>query len=436
MSSFFRKLTWMFRHRTREQDLEAELRFHIEETAEEQRLEGTSPEQAVRAALKDLGNAGLVREDTRAAWGWTWFEQFRQDCRYALRGMLRNPVFTAMAALSLALGIGANAAIFSFMDALLLRSLPVADPHRLMVLNWHNTLDHDTVFHGGSGSVDDDPKYGQTSRIFPYPAFEAFQKQQTVFSTLFAYLPTRNVNLLIRGQAEINSGEYVSGDFFRGLGLVPAAGRLLAPDDDRPDAPSVVTLSYGFSEARFGSADAAVGQTIAINNIPFLVVGVTPSGFDGIDPSFAAKFYVPVHANMRIDPNRWARAGGRRYLNGNDYWLEMMGRLRPGVPASQAEAQFATIFHTWVETTATTDLERTHLPGLHLTDRRHRHRYLAPNVFAAVYSSLDYGGAHSGDRLRQYRESSAGTCDIPAAGDGGSPWHRCGQRQGDPAAPD
>ncbi len=368
MSAFFRKLAWMFHRRSREQDLEAELRFHVEETVEEQRLEGASPEQAARAASRDLGNAGLVQEDTRAAWSWSWLDQFGQDCRYALRGMRRNPMFTAMAALSLALGVGANAAIFSFMDALLLRSLPVADPHRLMVLNWHNALDHDTVFHGGSGSVDDDPKYGHTSRIFPFPAFEAFQKLQSVFSSLFGYLPTRNVNLLIRSQAEIDAGEYVSGDFFLGLGLTPAAGRLLIPDDDRPDAPSVMALSYGFSEARFGSADAAVGQTIAINNTPFVVVGVTPSGFDGIDPSFAAKFFVPVHANMRIDPNRWARAGGRRYLNGNDYWLEMMGRLRPGVSASQAEAQLGTAFHTWVETTAATDIERQHLPGLHLTD--------------------------------------------------------------------
>jgi hypothetical protein len=206
----------LFRRGTRERDLEAELRFHIEEAAEQNRLEGASSEHALRSALRDLGNVGIVREDTRAAWSWSWFEQLSQDCRYALRGMRRNPLFTAMAASSLALGIGANTAISSFLDALLLRSLPVAEPHRLAVLNWHNSFDHDTVFHGGSGSVYDDPKYGSSARIFPYPAFEAFQKSQNVFSTLFAYLPTRNLNLIIRGQAEIAAAEYVSGNFFSG----------------------------------------------------------------------------------------------------------------------------------------------------------------------------------------------------------------------------
>ncbi len=367
MTTLLRKLGWMFRRRSREEDLDAEIRFHLEETAEERREEGASREDAARAAQRDLGNAGLVREETRAAWSWTWFDHLGQDCRYALRGMRRNPAFTAMAVLSLALGIGANAAIFSFLDALLLRSLPVAEPHRLVVLNWHNPVTEDTVFHGGSGSVSSDLKYGLDSRIFPYPAFEAFERQQNVFSSLFAYLPTRNLNLLIRGQAEIAAGEYVSGDFFRGLGLAPAAGRVLNSDDDRAGASAVVVLSYGFGEARFGHATAALGQSIIVNNIPFTVVGVAPSGFDGIDPSFAAKFFVPVHANMLIDPNRYARGGGRRYLNGNDYWIEMMGRLLPGVAPSQAQAQLATIFHTWVQTTASTDAERNHLPELRLT---------------------------------------------------------------------
>src|SRR6185312_4165338 len=137
------------------------------------------------------------KENTRATWSWNWFEQFLQDFRYAVRTLIHNPVFTIMAALSLALGIGANTAIYSFLDALLLRSLPVFEPQRLAVLNWHNRWDHDTVFHGGSGNVYDDAKYGFTARIFPYPALEDFEKSQTVFSSLFAYLPTRNLNLTI-----------------------------------------------------------------------------------------------------------------------------------------------------------------------------------------------------------------------------------------------
>jgi macrolide transport system ATP-binding/permease protein len=368
MMVFLRKLIWLFRRRTREKDLEEELRFHVEETTEELQLGSAPPDHAELAALRDLGNLSLVREDTRAAWTWSWLEQLGQDCRYALRGMRRNPLFTAMAALSLALGVGANTAIASFLDALLLRALPVPAPHRLAVLNWHNSFEQDTVFHGGSGSVYDDPKFGHTARIFPYPAFEAFQKQQSVFSSLFAHLPTRNLDLQIGGDAEIAAGEFVSGEFFRGLELTPAAGRLLLPDDDRPGAPPVVVLSYGFSGAHFGSAGAAVGQSIVINNVPFVVVGVAPTGFDGVDPSFAAKFFIPVHGNVLVDPTRFARGGGRRYVNPNDYWIELMGRLRPGVSMRQAEAQLATVFHGWVETTAAKNAERAHLPGLHLTD--------------------------------------------------------------------
>lgn len=366
MSSLFRKLSWILRRRSREQDLQDELRFHLQETAEERYLAGDTVAEAERAARRELGNVSLVQENTRAQWSWRWLEELSQDSRYALRVMLHNPVFTLMAALSLALGVGANTAIYSFLDALLLRSLPVTEPQRLAVLNWHNSVERDTVFHGGSGAVYDDAKYGSSSRIFPYPAFERFQQSQTVFSSLFAYLPTRNLNLMTGGHAEIAAGQYVSGDYFRGLELAPAAGRLIAPDDDRASAPPVIVLSFAYSQARFGRALAAIGQIISVNNVPFTVCGVTPPEFDGVDPAIDAKFFIPVHTNVLVDPNRFAR-GGRRYLDGNDYWIELMGRLRPAVSMAQAQGELKGLFHTWVETTASTAAERQHLPELHLT---------------------------------------------------------------------
>ncbi len=367
MNSLFRKLTWLFRRKRREEDLQEEIRFHLEETVEERLSAGTPAEEAEQVARRELGNVSLVQEDTRAAWSWRWLDELRQDFRYALRVMRRNLAFTLLAALSLALGIGANAAIYSFLDALLFRSLTVAEPQRLAVLNWHNNVDRDTVFHGGSGAVYDDAKYGSSSRIFPYPAFEKFQQSQTVFSSLFAYFPTRDMNLLIRDQAEIAAGQYVSGDYFRGLGLNPAAGRLIQPADDRAAAQPVAVLSFAFSEARFGSVGAAAGQTILINNVSFTVAGVAPPEFDGVDPAVDAKFFIPVHTNVLVDPNRFARGAGRRYLDQNDYWIELMGRLRPGISMAEAQAQMGALFHTWVETTASTPAERQHLPALHLT---------------------------------------------------------------------
>jgi hypothetical protein len=134
MNSFFRKLGWLWKRRDKEAELREELQFHLEEEAELH--QGVSPDQARMAARRELGNVTLVGEDTRSAWGWTMVEQFGQDLRYAIRTMSGNRLFTFLAVLSLALGIGANTAIYSFMDSILLRALPVSDPESLVVLNW------------------------------------------------------------------------------------------------------------------------------------------------------------------------------------------------------------------------------------------------------------------------------------------------------------
>src|SRR5262245_53354601 len=132
MPSVFQKLRWWLQRRRKEDDLREELQFHLAEEADQRQAEGLTDEQARRAARHDLGNPVVVKEDARAAWSWVLVEQLAQDIRYGLRGMGKNRMFTALAALSLALGIGANTAIYSFMDAILLRSLPVSDPSSLV----------------------------------------------------------------------------------------------------------------------------------------------------------------------------------------------------------------------------------------------------------------------------------------------------------------
>src|SRR5438034_6564662 len=136
MTSFFRKLSWLMRRPRKEAELEEELRFHLDEEAEQRQAEGLSTEQARWAARRDLGNVALLQESTRATWGWTSLEQLGQDLRYAFRTMGSNRLFTLLAVMSLALGIGANTAIYSFMDWILMRSLPVHDPDSLVVMNW------------------------------------------------------------------------------------------------------------------------------------------------------------------------------------------------------------------------------------------------------------------------------------------------------------
>jgi len=368
MTSVFRKLGWLAQRSRKEAEIREELRFHLEEEAEHLRAEGHATDEARLAALRGLGNLALLEEDTRAAWTWTWWEQFLQDLRYGLRAMGRNKAFTALAVLSLALGIGANTAIYSFMEAILLRALPVSDPDSLVMLNRrtrepevHGTDRHDSEY--------SDPKTGFTGATFSYSAFELFRQKESVFSAIFAYQGTGSLDVSVHGQAELADGEYVSGDYFRGLGISPVAGRLIGSDDDRAGAPAVATVSFGFSQRRFGGAESAVGQSILINNIPFTVIGVAAAGFFGADPGAPPDFYVPLHSNLLLEAESPYGPPAKWYVDPDEEWVEVMGRLRPGASRIQAQAELAPQFRQW-EIAATHARTRTDLPVLVVSEGR------------------------------------------------------------------
>jgi macrolide transport system ATP-binding/permease protein len=369
MISLFRKFTWWVQRRRREDELREELQFHLAEEADERQADGLSEEQASWAARRDLGNVTLLREDTRPLWSWILLEQLAQDVRYGLRTMFKNRVFTLLAALSLALGIGANTAIYSFMDSILLRSLPVSDPASLVVLKWRSkpinfAAGREFVMDSIDGSTYRDSA-GATAAIFPFPAFERLQEASApVLSSIFGYHPAGNMNVMIKGEAEIATGQYVTGDFFGGLAVPPAAGRLILADDDRAGTPPVAVISMGYSQRRFGGPANATGQPILINNVAFTVVGVTPSEFFGVDPGAAPHVYLPMHASFLFDPED----APPRFLDPNYYWLQIMGRLRPGVRREEAQAALGAPFEQWVARTATTDGERANLPVLRLEE--------------------------------------------------------------------
>ncbi|HVH86301.1 MAG TPA: ABC transporter permease, partial [Terriglobales bacterium] len=276
--------------------------------------------------------------------------------------------FSALAVLSLALGIGANTAIYSLMESILLRSLPVADPESLVVLNWHSRPPYDGskqwvhVMHGIQGLFWPGNQGELVSGIFPYGAFETLREENPVFSTLFGYFNGHNRNLAIHGQATSANLEYVTGEYFRGLAVSPVAGRLIDSEDDRPGAAPVAVMSFATSQNRFGGPQNAIGQSLLVANVPFTVIGVAPPEFFGVDPAAAPDLYLPLHTNLLIDGS----AAARMYGNGNFYWIEMMGRLHPGVSMAQAQAALAPRFRQWVATTATTDGERAKLPALTL----------------------------------------------------------------------
>jgi macrolide transport system ATP-binding/permease protein len=348
----------------RNEALREEIELHLAEKAAELQADGMTPECARTEARRRFGNVGLKHEEAREVWMTRFLSELGQDVRYGFRTMTANKAFSALAVLSLALGIGANTAIYSFMESILLRSLPVADPESLVVLNWHSRPPQEGskewVIHGLQGLFWPGDKGVLVSGIFPYAALETLREENPVFSTLFGYFNGHNRNLAIRGQATSASAEYVTGDYFRGLEVSPAAGRLINSEDDRAGAAAVAVISFATSQNRFGGPPNAIGQPILVDNIPFTVIGVTQPEFFGVDPAMAPDLYLPLHTNLLTDGPRAARM----YGDGNFYWIEMMGRLRPGVSMGQAQAALAPRFDQWVATTAKTDGERANLPAL------------------------------------------------------------------------
>src|SRR5438067_148649 len=361
-----RRLRYWIESAKRSEALREEMELHLAEKAAELQADGMTAERARSEARRRFGNVGLKHEESREIWVTRFWSELGQDVRYGCRTMTANKAFSALAVLSLALGIGANTAIYSFMESILLRSLPVADPESLVVLNWHSRPpqegSREWVIHGLQGLFWPGDKGTLVSGIFPYAAFETLREGNPVFSTLFGYFDGLNRNLAVRGQAASASSEYVTGDYFRGLEVLPAAGRLINSEDDGPGAAAVAVISFATSQNRFGGPANAIGQSILVDNIPFTVIGVTPPEFFGVDPAMAPDLYLPLHTNVLVD----GTGAARMYGDGNFYWIEMMGRLRPGVSIAQAQAALAPHFHQWVATTARTDGERANLPALML----------------------------------------------------------------------
>ena len=292
-----------------------------------------------------------------------WVERLLQDVRYALRSFGHHKAFTAVVVASLALGIGANTAIYSFMEAIVLRPLPVRDPQSLVVMKWR-AKGYALARSGMSwstGGSSFDKTTGTVSSIFPYPALAVFQQNRDVLSAAFCYFAASRLALTAQGETDAVKGQYVSGGYFDGMGVVPLAGRLVQPEDDTASASAVAVLSARFSRRRFGSPDAAVGQTVRINDTPFSVIGVVPASFFGAEPGAVPDVYIPLHADVILKTGR-----SSSYLDDHLYWIEVMGRLQPGVSLEQAQMVLAPAFHRYVTGTATTAAQLDDLPALTL----------------------------------------------------------------------
>ena len=313
------------------------------------------------AGPNELGNLTLIEEDSRGMLTWLWFERLGQDVRYAFRSMAHHKAFTLLVVVALALGIGANTAIYSFMDAILLRSLPVKDPDSLVIMKWRAksySLATSGMSWSTGGSSFDKPSGITTSSIFPYAAVDVFRTSDVV-SKVFYYVSLSQIGMTAGDETESVKALHVSGDYFAGMGVDPIAGRLIQPPDDQIGAATVAVLSERYSRRHFGTPEAAVGQTVRLNDKPFVVIGVSASAFFGAEPGAIPDVFIPMRADSVLRQFPFGDAG---YSDDHAYWLEVMARLKPGVSLAQAQAALAPRFQQFARASAST-LSKERLPG-------------------------------------------------------------------------
>mgnify|MGYP001404369461 CR=1 FL=1 len=258
-----------------------------------------------------------------------------QDVRYGLRMLVKSPGFTAVAVLSLALGIGANTAIFSLLNAVLLKSLPVRNPQELRVVNWvgHNaSLCNFTG--GGSRST---PDGGQVMASFPYATYRDFRDRGTGFAEVFAFSPIFGCTALTPAGPTSSDGLMVSGNFFQGYGAQTLIGRTLTPQDDRSESEPVAVITYRWWERQFGLDPNTLGRPVYLNKLPFTIVGILPKRYAGPMAGDGANFYVPMSAQPQL-------LSGYPLDSYDHWWVEVMARLAPDADEGQAKAVLAGIF--------------------------------------------------------------------------------------------
>jgi len=264
-----------------------------------------------------------------------------QDLRYGIRRLLKSPGFTAVAVLSLALGIGANTVLFSLVDAVLLKTLPVKKPEELALFKWASGGRGLALSH--NGTIDREPGTGRSlGTSFSVPAFEQMRAHAQTLSDLFAFAPQGELNVGVDGQAEAASGQLVSGNFHSGLGVRPALGRMINDDDDRASANPVAVISHRYWRRRFGLDPAVVGKTININGAPFTIVGVTPPQFySGMEVGDSPDLTVALALAPRLEADSQSRS---ELAQAWYWWLRIMGRVKPGISLEQARAELEGVF--------------------------------------------------------------------------------------------
>ena len=328
------RLRALFRRRSVEAELDEELRAHLEQQVQKYFRSGLPREEATRRARLEFGGLEQVKEECRDARGVNFLETLFRDVRYAGRVFRRNPGFTIVAVLTLALGIGANTAIFTLVDAVMLKSLPVANPQQLYRLG---DTDNCCEMTGLQGSF----------VLYSYPLYEQLRDHTPEFSELAAFTPFLTTLAVRRGgssgPAEPYLGELVSANYFAMFGIRDFTGRVLTPRDDKPGSPPVAVMSYYSWQQHFGLDPSVIGSTFVIDQVPYTVVGIAPPKFYGdtlrSDPP---DFWLPLGTEPALNRQNSA------FKRANIEWLYSIGRLKPGAKAGSVESHLTVALQQWL----------------------------------------------------------------------------------------
>ena len=329
---FARIRSWMkalVGRRHLERDMSDELSFHVQARADDWVRTGLPREEALRRARIEFGGVERFKEDCRQARGLRLIDEISADLRYGFRQLRRAPTFSAVAIVTLALAIGANTAIFSLVDAVLVKTLPVHRPEDLRELEWTaRRASFSTWYNGDSREVGNE----RVATSFAYVVYCALRDRTTAFDDVFAFA-SGEVNFTVGGSARLATAQIVSGNFFRGLRLPMLAGRPMTPDDDRPGAPAVAVLSHGFWQRAFGGDPAVLGKTFVASGTPVVVVGIASASFTGLQPGRQTDVLLPItqFAPLYDVPE---------LLHSSRHWgFRVIGRLKADVDDERARAE-------------------------------------------------------------------------------------------------
>jgi len=375
----------LLHRRCLEQNMDDELRFHLEARTADLMREGLSPQEATRQARLEFGPVATHKDEMRNSLNLRWVDDLWCDLRYAARILRKSPGFTAIAVGSLALAIGANTTIFSIANEMLYERLGVPHPEQLRLFTL--TGDRNVAVHSSWGNWDHLPGGRISFNSFTYPIYQQLKKDNRVLQDIFAFKDIGRANVTVDGEARAVQLELVSGNFYEQMQVTPALGRAILPaDDSTPGAGAVAIISDGFWQRNFGRSSNVIGKVINVNTIPVTIIGVNPPGFTGAKSvQSSPELFMPLSMIQLLHAEF---VGGPFHSNARVFWVQLMARTRPEIPVAQAQIALNLAVSAAIRNTMSTLKKDDTMPELHLDDGSRGLNFAARNFAKPIYVLL------------------------------------------------